>query len=387
MLRVPKDEDIHFLQTVGSILAVAMERARLYDDVIMARSMASAILEGIADGVMTVDTSDRVISMNRAAEEIIGIMSKSAVGMKRSDVFGYSEMNAPLRRKMSESFLAATTGGKQRTKEADLVDINGQRIPMIFNSTPVRDNLGEIVGVAYVLRDLRREKELDMLKTEFVKAVSHEFRTPLSTIVGMTEMVLEDDVPEGKAREYLGAILAEGNRLSALVADVLDVARIESGKEVFSESEIDFKALIANIEESFEPVIKQKRIKFSSRVARGLKGFLGDEDKLKHLMRNIIDNALTYIDEGKEVGVEIRPHDGKLRLIVRDEGWGISDDDLRHAGEKFYRGLHALKTTGTGLGLAICKEVAKMHGGGMHIQSKPGVGTTVTVELPIRRKK
>ncbi len=386
MLKEPREDEIHFLQTVGSILAVAMERARLYEDVIIERGMASTILEGIADGVMTVDMFEKVISMNRAAEEIIGIMPRSAVGMKRSDVFGFSDENGPLQRKMSEGFHAATKG-ELRTSEADLVDMNGRRIPLMFKSAPVRDNRGEIIGVAYVLRDLRREKELDMLKTEFVKAVSHEFRTPLATIVGMTEMVLDEEVSGRKAREYLEAIFAEGNRLSVLVSDVLDVAKIESGKEVFSESEVDLGSLLEDIRESFEHVIREKRIRFSAKVGRGIKGFRADREKLKRLLSNLIDNSLTYTDDGKAVAVEVRKLGGKVRIIVRDEGWGIPEDDLKHAGEKFYRGVHAVRTTGTGLGLALCKDIARMHGGDIHIESRPGVGTTVTVELPTRRKK
>jgi PAS domain S-box-containing protein len=244
-LKEIKDEDVHFFSTIGSILAVAMERARLYEDVILERGMAATILEGIADGVMTVDMFGTVISMNRAAEEIIGILPRSAVGTKWREVLNYSEENEEL--------------------QINLVTMSGSRIPLMFKSASVRDTRGEIIGVTYVLRDMSREKQLDMLKTEFVKAVSHEFRTPLASMVGMAEMVLDEDVKGGKAKEYLHGILSEGARLSALVSDVLDVARIESGKEIFTETEIDFAALVKNVEESFEPAIKKKKIKFSKR--------------------------------------------------------------------------------------------------------------------------
>lgn len=384
MLREVKEEDIHFMSTVASILAVALERARLYEDVIMERGMASTILEGIADGVMTVDMYETVISMNRTAEEILGILPKSAVGMKRKDVFSYTEDNEELQIRMAECFREAIEG-RQATREADLIDIKGKRVPLIFKSAPVRDNRGETLGVVYVLRDMSREKQLDMLKTEFVKAVSHEFRTPLASIVGMAEMVLDEDVSGVKAKEYLSAILSEGSRLSALVSDVLDIARIESGKEVYTETDIDFAALVTSVEESFEPVIQKKKMEFVAEVDEDLEGYRGDEDKIKHLLRNLVDNALTYSDGGKRVFVGVHKHGKKVKIVVRDEGWGIPDENLRHAGEKFYRGVQAVRTTGTGLGLAISKEIVKMHGGALHIESKPGTGTTVTVELPFGR--
>jgi PAS domain S-box-containing protein len=385
MLREVREEDIHFFRTVASILAVAMERAKLYEDVIMERGMASTILEGIADGVMTVNMYGTVISMNKAAEEVIGILPRSAVAMKRDDVFSYSEENEKLQTEMAKSFDEATKGTLS-TREADLVDISGRRLPLMFKSAPVRDNRGDIGGVVYVLRDMSREKQLDMLKTEFVKAVSHEFRTPLASIVGMAEMVLEEDVTGEKAREYLGAILSESDRLSALVSDVLDVARIESGKEIYTETVIDFNEFVRSVEEAFEPVIRKKKIKFFTEVDEAAEGYRGDEEKLKHMLRNIVDNALTYSDSGKKVHVGVHKYGETVKIVVKDEGWGIQEEDLRHAGEKFYRGAHAVDTTGTGLGLSIAREIVKMHGGSLDIESKPGEGTTVTVELPSRRK-
>ncbi|MGD8351846.1 MAG: PAS domain-containing protein, partial [Nitrospirota bacterium] len=321
VLREMREEDVHFLRTVSSILAVALERARLYDNVIMERGMAATILDAIADGVLTVDMQGTVISMNSAAEETLGILPRSALHMKRKDVFGYEEENGGLQRKMEECFGEAARGATA-TREADLIDIHGRRIPLIFKSAPLRDNRGRTAGVVYVLRDVSREKQLDMLKTEFVKAVSHEFRTPLASIVGMAEMVLEEDVGGEKAREYLNAILSEGSRLSALVSDVLDVARIESGKDVYTEAEIDFRSLLRSVEESFEQTVEKKKVDLVVDVDRGIEGFKGDEDKLKQLLRNLLDNSLTYSDDGKRVYIGVHERGGKVKIVVKDEGWG-----------------------------------------------------------------
>ena len=374
------------MRTVSNILAVALERERLYEDVIIERELASTILDGIADGVMTVDPEGNVISMNRAAEEIVGMLPRSAVGIRRNDVLNYSEENVALQRKMRECFDEALRG-EQGEGEADLVDMKGRRLPLMFRSAPVRDNRGDIVGVVYVLRDLGREKELDMLRGEFVKAVSHEFRTPLSTIVGMAEMIIDGEVKGEKVTEYMEAILSEGSRLTDLVTDVLNLQRMESGKEVFREAEVDFKALLLDTKEFFKPVIAKKEIMYSSKPGKAARKFYGDVERLKHLLRSLVDNALTYCDQGTRVEVSFTQRGEKVHLKVMDEGWGIPKDELKHVSEKFYRGSHVLKEKGTGLGLSICGEIVKMHGGRIMLDSEQGRGTTVTVELPIRRKK
>ncbi|MDP2168108.1 MAG: PAS domain-containing protein [Thermodesulfovibrionales bacterium] len=382
------EEDIFFLQTAGNILAVSMERARLYEEVIIEKGMADAILQSIADGIMTVDTDGRVVSMNRAAKAMTGLpyALDEPVGRPCCDIFGYSPENTELRWALGECLEEAVLK-RVSAREAELFTAGGRKLPIEINSAPVTDKEGKVAGVVYVLRDKSREKEMDTMKTEFVRAVSHEFRTPLSAIVGMAEMLMDGEVGRDRQREYLNTILLEGRRLSDMVSELLDVARIESGKEVFRESEIDFKAVLEDIREAFNPVILKKEMKFSTRLEEEIKGYKGDKDKIKQMLMNLVDNSLTYSDGGCAVEVNVGRHGDAVRIQVRDEGWGIPDEDMGHLGEKFYRGRHGLSTKGTGLGLSLCREIAKMHGGDLHIESAAGEGTTVTVEIPLRRKE
>jgi PAS domain S-box-containing protein len=384
ILKDVSEEEVHFLQTVASVLAVALERARLYDNVIIQRGMADTVLESIADGVMTVDTDGGVIAMNEAAERIVGAHAEIVAGMKVGDVFGNVKENIELHHRL-EKCLSGAMGGKIVTEEANFVSADERRLPLMMRSAPVRDKLGQIAGVVFVLRDLSREKEIDVMKTDFLRSVSHEFRTPLTAIVGMTEMLTEGEIEGKRMREYLKSVHSEGTRLSKMVSDVLDVARIESGKEVFRESEIDFKRILRDVKESFQSVIGKKEIDYSSVCKGDIKGYRGDKEKLKQLLRNLVDNAVTYSDVGASVELNISKADGKVRITVKDSGWGIPENDLKHAGEKFFRGKKARRAKGTGLGLSLCKDIAKMHGGDLKVESKPGEGTTVTVDLPVRR--
>jgi PAS domain S-box-containing protein len=382
--RLNTEEELFFLQTVASVIAVALERARLYENVMLQRGMSDTVLESIADGVVTVDTGGRIISVNDAAGDIIGMPALTITGYTISGLFGSSKENVGFALKMEDSFNAALKG-EIMSAESDFVSADGRRLPLMFRGAPVRDNSGNIAGVVYILRDLSGEMELDMMKMDFVKSVSHEFRTPLTAIVGMTEMVLEEEVDGSRAKGYLQTILSEGKRLSDMVSDVLDIARIESGKEVFREGPIDFNSLVKYVKETFASIIEKKEAVFSSSVDDDIIGYMGDEDKLKQLIRNLVDNSLTYSNKGCAVAIEVSRKDDVIKLQIKDTGWGMEDEDLAHVGEKFYRSKSAAGAKGTGLGFSLCKGIAQMHGGNMEVHSKKGGGTTITVGLPMRR--
>lgn len=378
------EEEVHFLQTVGSVLAVALERTRLYENVIIQKGMAETVLESITDGVVTVDGEGAVMAMNSAAGRITGLPPEDAVGNVLADILGASPANAELRLKV-QACIEDAIGGKVTSAESNFTVSGGRRLPLVFRSAPVRDGKGETVGVVFVLRDLSVERELDAMKSDFVRSVSHEFRTPLTAIVGMTEMVLEGEVGEQRARDYLSTVLAEANRLSEMVSDVLDLAKIEGGKEIFTEGEIDFRAILKDVGEVFEYAIKKKNAGYKANVNGTVKGFRGDADRLKQMLRNLVENSLAYSDRGCNVRVSVRGRKGGVTIEVSDDGWGIPGDELQYMGEKFYRGGSAAGTKGSGLGLSLSKEIAKMHGGSLTVESEAGKGTRVVVELPERR--
>ncbi|MBI4824259.1 MAG: PAS domain-containing protein [Nitrospirae bacterium] len=383
-LSVPTEEDIFFLQTTASMLAVSIERSRLYEEAMLEKSMAQTILESITDGIMTVNVNGKVISANKAVKRMVEVPVSSALTASPCcDIFGYAEENTELRWTLGECLEEAINGRTCR-KDGELYMKSGTIIPLKINSAPVLNKEGSVIGAVYNLRDTSIEREVDRMKTEFVKAVSHEFRTPLSAIVGMAEMLIEKEVSKEKEIDYLNTILAEGIRLSNMVSDLLDVARIESGKEVFKEQEINFKATLRDIKAELEPTIKRKEIKFSSNVD-DTKAWRGDAEKIKQLLKNLIDNSIVYSDAKCSVDVSVRLHEDNLIIEVTDTGWGISEEDLKRVGEKFFRGKYAATTKGTGLGLSLCREIALMHSGDLKIQSTMRKGTTVTIKLPFRR--
>lgn len=381
-----KDEDIHFLQIISSILAVALERSELYEKTLLEREMSDTILNSISDGIMTVDTGCKVIFMNNAAYNITEIPQEKAVGNQCCEIFNYADDNTDFRWALG-SCLDSAFERKPANVEAQLTTLGGKRLSLMISSSPVINTKGEVVGVVHILRNITREKEIDRMKTEFVRTVSHQFRTPLSAIVGMTEMIINDDIRGEKAKEYLKTVLSEGVRLSEMVADLLDIARIESGKETFKEEDVDFALVLKNVERLFSNALAKKDGKIKTIIEDKAAGFRGDGERLSQLLKNLVDNSIIFSDKGCVINITVSRKNNNIELRVSDNGWGIPEEDLPHLTERFYMGKYGQRVKGTGLGLALCKEIVVKHGGSMAFESKVGKGTTVTVTLPFRGKQ
>ena len=377
-----KADEIHFLEVIANILAVSLERSDLYIKSIDEKGRSETVLQSVADGIITVNNTGRVISVNKAFEKMSGFPSVKAEGLAVCDMFRYAEDNNRLRSLLAEC-LDAALSGSQATREAELVTLYGQNIPIQISSNPVYDAEGNVTSAVNLFRDISREKEIDRMKTDIIRSVSHEFRTPLSAIVGMTEMILDGDMEDIKARKYLNTILSEGLRLSSMVSDLLSIARIESGKERLKSGPIVINEMLKTVIESFASIIDRKNAKVELDV--GLDEiFTGDEEKLRQVLMNFLDNSLTFSDEGCKINITARKKDDELEISISDNGWGIPEEDMPHLAERFYRGKHGERIKGTGLGLSLCNEIVKMHKGKMGIKSKLGEGTEITITFPYR---
>ena len=239
------------------------------------------------------------------------------------------------------------------------------------------------MGVVQVFRDISKEKEIERMKTEFVESVSHEFRTPLSAIVGMTEMLIDGEVKGERAMEYLKTIQSEGVRLSEMVSQLLSISTIERGAVKIEKERLDLNEVIAStVCPYIEKSIKDKGANIRFEPHEKEVPFVGDKNKLKELITNLLDNALTYSDDGVEVLISLEDTGNNIVISVKDTGWGIPPEDLPHIMKRFYRGRHAKRIKGTGLGLALCDEIAKLHGGRIEVKSELGRGSEFRIILP-----
>jgi PAS domain S-box-containing protein len=377
-----KEEELHFLEIMANMISVALERSEYYIRAGREKELADTIIQSVTDGIITVDIHNRVISVNSAFERLAGVGHGSAVGKHACENFRYSDENNDFCTHLGECIEAAAEGST--TSRTSIMKTRfGGSIPVTINSSPILDRNGTVTGIVNLIRDVSREKELDRMKTELVRSVSHEFRTPLSAIVGMTEMLLQGDVEEGKVDKYLSVIRNEGLRLTKMVSELLSLSRIESGKETLHFRRIDVEVLLKDILDTLSTLAEGKGaiIKYALHDVRYI---VGDEENLKQVFMNLIDNALTFSDKGCNINIDMKRNGDNVDITIADNGWGIPEEDLPHLTERFYRGKHGDRIKGTGLGLALCDEIVKMHGGTLSVQSVVGKGTAVSVSIPYR---
>jgi len=241
-----------------------------------------------------------------------------------------------------------------------------------------------VVGTTLTLRTVSRELAVARLKSQFVSAVSHEFRTPLTGIRHYGEMLLHDRVAtEDRKRHYYAQMVAAAERLSRLVEDVLDFARMEEGRQQYHFESIETTTWLRQTVEEFQATVGPGK-QLDSTIPDTLGCIRGDGSALARAIHNLLDNAVKYSPGCDTVWLDAREDESGVAISVRDEGIGIPASDRSHIFDRFFRG-RALDgpASGTGLGLSLVQHIVSAHGGTIDVTSEPGQGTTVTIRLPL----
>ena len=243
------------------------------------------------------------------------------------------------------------------------------------------------------LHTMQKLKEADEAKTQFLMKVSHELRTPMNTMLGMNEMIIRESAEE-EIRNYAREVAGAGAHMMALIDEVLDASRLESGRLVVSRTPYRIEDTLEKAEELMRPQAERKELALDVEIAEELKGDrgcqVGDSVRLLQVITNLLSNSIKYTDKGF-VGLkaDVRTENGKrqLALTVSDSGIGIPKEELDRIFEIFERGSNIGRKAGIGLGLAIVKHVALLHGGKPGVVSEPGKGSDFYIQLPLENRK
>ncbi len=222
---------------------------------------------------------------------------------------------------------------------------------------------------------------IEMLRSDFVDNFSHEFKTPIVSIKGFAEELKHDDLTCEQRNEYLDIIISESSRLATLATNVLNLSRVEKQTILANRAKFDLTEQIRRCVLLFENKWEQRRLNLT--VEFDEVSLVGDEELLSQVWLNLIDNAVKFTPEGGCVEIHLTRTGSKARFLIRDDGYGIPEESLKHVFDKFYQGDPSRSAQGNGLGLSIAKRIVTLHGGTIDCKSQEGIGTEFSVELPL----
>ena len=250
------------------------------------------------------------------------------------------------------------------------------------DSAPFTDEDLEILGALAAQAAVAIENARLFEQSDLLADLAHEIRTPLTSIIGYTRLLLEQELAPETARQFIETIHREAVRLNNLVSDFLDLARLEAGRIRLQKRPIHLKYLVEEAVATLRPEAEARDIRIKTDVPMGLPPVLADEQHLLRVLLNLLSNAIKYNRPGGEVEITARRLDDRVSVSVRDTGIGIAPEELPYIFEKFYRGSAEGSSTGAGLGLSIAKRIVEAHGGTITVQSTPGEGSVFTFTIP-----
>jgi len=373
-LAVPNTDEMGRLAEAMNQMAARLdERMRT---VVNQRNEREAILASMAEGVLAVDSSERVINLNQTVAHLLNLSIEEAKGRNIQEVVRNTELQALITQTLTE----------RRSVEGAIVLTGAEERYLQVRGTILKDAQGASIGALLVLNDITRIRKLENLRRDFVANVSHELKTPITSIKGFVETLLDGALKNPQdAESFLTKVARQADRLNQIVEDLIDLSRIERVSEQ-AEITLDdnyLKPVLQAAIQSCELQASAKAIRIDLNCDNALQAKL-DPPMLEQAVINLIDNAIKYSEKGQLVEVVTVEQDNEIRIFVRDHGCGISQEHLPRLFERFYRvdKGRSRELGGTGLGLAIVKHIALAHGGRVSAESTPGEGSVFTIHLP-----
>ncbi|HEY5512860.1 MAG TPA: response regulator [Geomonas sp.] len=394
------------LQKVERALAqhkIKKERDRLQHQLDEERRKMEAVLQGMADLLLAVDTQGRIITVSRKAETVLGAGGEQLIGQILEEVL---KAEVPGGELPSRTVLRT---GEPCLDVAYTMLAGSQDIPVLSSAAPLRNGDGELVGSVEIIRDISKLKELEQEKEDFVSMLSHDLKSPITAVVGSIDLVREAKLGavNEEQREYLEAAVESCEEMVEMIDTLLGIHKFEAGKMRLYFREEDPAALITRGAGKYQTQAQRGGIRLYCSVTEGVPCVSADRSSLGRIMGNLLSNAVKFTPEGGEIEVALDlvedvsavtgripeqsysqrelPQAGRfVRIQVRDTGVGIPQDALGTIFDRFVQAKNRRlgKTRGTGLGLAFCRKAVDAHGGYIWAESAPGGGSLFTLLLP-----
>jgi PAS domain S-box-containing protein len=395
-------EQIDLVQAVAYQVSMAINHAGLFrlihdqaedfgillKDQEIETSRSKAILEAVADGVLVTDAGRMITLFNHSAEKILGLQSEKVVGNSIKHFLG---LFGAAGQKWTQTIEQWThepecyQAGETFSQQIHLDDdrMIAVRLAPVFIKK-------DFLGTVSIFQDITHQVELDRLKSEFVATVSHELRTPMTSIKGYADILLMGAAGSLSDQQghFLEIIKSNADRLSILVNDLLDISRIEIGRNMLTLQPLNLEEIIDQTLERYKQLAQgeHKSIHFIKNLPPNLPRVMGDYERVAQILNNLVDNAYCYNVENGSITIQAHHASGEVQIEIQDTGVGIPENELPRVFERFFRGETPLilGVAGTGLGLSIVKNLVEMHHGRIYVESKgvSGEGSRVSLSLP-----
>jgi two-component system, OmpR family, phosphate regulon sensor histidine kinase PhoR len=374
--RIPVPESAEIGALAESLNSLARQLGEKIRDVEKQRNAQAAVLGSMVEGVLAVDQDERIININSAAGQLLHLSLVEARGRNLREV---------IRNPALQQFVARALASESPVEDDVVLHDDGETYVQA-HGTRLRDEKSRGIGALIVLNDVSRLRRLENVRRDFVANVSHELKTPITSIQGFVETLQDGavDKPE-EARRFLGIIAKQSDRLSTIIEDLLQLSRIEQDSErgqIALETGA-LRGVLSAAVQACQIKADGKTVAIDLACDPALTAII-NPTLLEQAVVNLLDNAIKYSEPGKSIRLEADASKGEIRISVQDRGCGIEREHLPRLFERFYRvdKARSRQLGGTGLGLAIVKHIVQAHQGRVTVDSTPGQGSTFTIHLP-----
>ena len=352
------------------------EKAELKDklnEVSSRKNQIETILLHMTDGIIAFNIKGEIILINPAAKKFLSISPEDNTF---DDIFGKFKLDINTEKVI---YLDSWTSTEQR------IQVDDQYVKVLF--APFKNEEERPDGVIAVIQDITEHVKLDNMQKELVADVSHELKTPITSIMGYADTLLEGGYDEETQTKFLNVIASESRRMARLLTDLLTLSIYDSNKKKTRKETFDLGDLVKRCQEKLAIEIKKKGHKVTSFVTADVPPVYADKDDIERVVLNILTNSIKYTPDNGEIKIYVGFVYNDAYIKIFDNGIGIPEDDLSRIFERFYRvdKARTREMGGTGLGLSIAKEILDKNGGSIDIKSKVGEGTEVVIRIPTKQ--
>ncbi len=339
------------------------------------KKQMETILFHMTDGIIVFNTKGHIVLINPAATRLLRILPEDENFDK---IFGKHNIDVNLEKII---YLESLTMFEKR------VQIGDTHVNIQFEA--FKDENEKQAGVLVLIQDITEHVRLDEMRKEFVADVSHELKTPITSIMGYADTLLEDEYDTELQNKFLGVIATEARRMAKLVSDLLDLSRYDNGQVTVQKTEFDLGQMVKKCQEKLQIEIDKKKHKVECFVTASVPLVYADKEDIERVVLNILTNSIKYTNEGGNINIYVGFVYNDAYIKIKDNGLGIPESDLNKIFERFYRVDKARTRAmgGTGLGLSIAKEILDRNNGSIDIKSEVGVGTEVVIRIPTKGEK